>query len=121
MREKNVAFTIDYEISPRLSVVVFAITPKLPAFTQKFKVERERRWRKHPKPRKPLQSKGPVGDALRVSQNSERPVMILLILDEPRRLGEGNHDNRNPTPGKCIFARFHLAEVSLARESGKVP
>ena len=56
-----------------------------------------------------------IGSALRIGQDYERPIVILLILDESRWFGEGNNDDRNPAPGKFIFERFHLAEVSLAR------
>jgi hypothetical protein len=48
-------------------------------------------------------------------------MMILLILDKFRRLGEGNRDNRDAASLEFSFGGSHLAEVMLARQSGKVP
>ena len=46
--------------------------------------------------------------------------MVLLILRQPLRFGEGDHDDRNPAGFETIFERPHLAEVGLARQSSEV-
>ena len=47
--------------------------------------------------------------------------MMLLIRQQPLRRGKRDNDYRRPAPIEFTFERFHLAEVMLARQSGKVP
>jgi len=47
--------------------------------------------------------------------------VALLILEQLRRVGEGNHRDGNATPFKVRFKRPHLAEVSLAGQSSEMP
>ena len=46
--------------------------------------------------------------------------MSLLIMDELCRLGERNHDDVDTAPVEFYFMVCHLAEMSLARQSGEV-
>jgi hypothetical protein len=43
-----------------------------------------------------------------------------LIMDELCRLGERNYDDADTAPVEFYFMVCHLAEMSLARQSGEV-
>lgn len=47
--------------------------------------------------------------------------MILLIGHQPLRLGKRDNDDCRSAPIEFTFDRFHLAEVALAGQSGKMP
>lgn len=46
--------------------------------------------------------------------------MKVLVVNEFGRLGEGDHNHRDTAPVELGFKFFHLAEVGLARQSGKM-
>lgn len=62
-----------------------------------------------------------VDGAIRVSKERKRPVVMVLISPELRWLGERNHHDRDTAAIEFIFARFHLTEVVLARQSCQMP
>ena len=120
MGVKQVATAIDKEIAAALINVVPAVILTLLSFAQQAPIEFQRGGRKDLKPRKPLQRKSVIGGPLWIGEYDKRPLMVLLIERKPLRLGEGDHDDRNPAGFELIFGRFHLAEVGLARQSGEM-
>jgi hypothetical protein len=61
-----------------------------------------------------------ISDALGIGENGKRPGAVLLIVNQLRRLGKGNHDDTDTAPVEFCFMIFHLAEMSLAGQSSKV-
>jgi hypothetical protein len=47
--------------------------------------------------------------------------MIRLIGSQSLRIGKGDDDDPDTAPLELIFECLHLAEMMLARKSGKVP
>lgn len=120
MGEQNVSLAIEQEVAPGLVDVFAAVRVLLHSFAQQLCVEQKRCGRKNPEPGESFQIKSTVGFALRVDENGKRPSMQLLVTNQLRRLGERHHYDRNPAPIELGLSFFHLAEVSLARQSGEM-
>ena len=76
---------------------------------------------KKPGAKTSVSAKGLIRNALWISEYDEWPVMMFLIRRQPCRLCERDNDDRHPSPIELIFECFHLTEVMLAGQSGKVP
>ncbi len=62
-----------------------------------------------------------ISDAFWIGENGKRPAAVFLIVNQLSRLGKGNHDDTDTAPVEFRFMIFHLAEMSLAGQSSKVP
>jgi len=120
MGVKNPTFAIDQKIAAALINIVLAVILALLPFAQQAPIELQGCRGKNPQPRKSPQGESAISYAIGVGQQRERPGVALLILEQLRRVGEGNHRDGNATPFKLRFKRLHLAEVSLAGQSSEM-
>jgi len=58
---------------------------------------------------------------VRISQKQKRPLVMLLISNEPLRLCERDDYDSDSVFFELIFDRLHLSEVFLAGQSGQMP
>lgn len=72
------------------------------------------------KPRQPLQSEGLISLAPRIGEHDEGPAMVLLVVHQLGRFGEGHHCDGNAAPFELCTLLPHLTEMRLAGQSRQV-
>lgn len=120
MGETDIALTVDQKIAAGLIDVIAAVSISFHPFAQELYIEHQRCRRKNAKPGEPGQINRSIGLALRIGEHGKRPLVMFLILDESEGLGERDDRNRDAAPIEFGLEFFHLAEVSLARQSGEM-